>query len=441
MKRRVNYIIAMLIIGLICSLGTPMCAVANDNEENTVVDEISGDDSQSDAPTLSEDENRMEESQTIENEVNSETVEALGENQVSTYSTTSTSNKNYYYYTVKNIPYGKVDVVRLGKISAEKINGVWFYKFSYNGVNVYISVSALKKENSVNSTSYINDDFSNCINSRIPNPDQYYVYNHRSVGKDKKVYARRTYEKSYYIWQLSKYYLEETFDSRCITLYMKKTGGFTLSFHPYFWKDNFKKFTQPSTASEYMKCISRKSYNNDGVRPVFTIAIQTPGKNKTYLNTYGEMAKGYTFTRGTVNNADLIKVGYKTTVCAASAATGTISPKTCLGAAIDGAKLLLKFSKKYEYKTYNWGAERRLSGSKIITLYYNNKTKKWQKKYIKGAKTKKVREPRYVYSSEFKSPLLIRDTGNEYQVRVKLNPDISYENVRTNILIKFGLSR
>ena len=330
------------------------------------------------------------------------------------------------YTNLNSLPYNAFDVVAYGNISAVKQSGKWYYKFTRSGNTVLISVSAFEGKSSTSSTSSINKQFTDEINSsKGTNSGAEYVYRQKSQYNEPLLDKSKCVLKPVHSWSISKYWLYEGFDKDDITLECHNKGAITLAYHTYIrgkYKSGAPKPVKPGNAKQYIQALSRSTSNDLRKYPTFTVSIVNTGKNSTYLNRYQEIAYGYNTKKGTVQVADLIGLTTKVAKCGAGIVNpGTGGIKDCAGALLDAAKISYKASAKDKRQKLNWGVYKYLSG-----------------KSINGSKAKG--KTIYTYTATFKTPVYFKTKGDYFQVKADLKGDISYSKPATKFNISFTMN-
>lgn len=311
--------------------------------------------------------------------------------------------------------YTQYDLLRTGKISAEKIKGTWYYKFTKNHDTLYVKTTAFS--NGVgNDFSPVNNALTKGVMRKDGVAEKYsFTYKARTStsqklveqcsAKQTNIYNKTTlttYE-TYFSWlTVIGNRVEFEVDLEC-----KKNGHVLFTYQDkinmkYALKNGYK---EPSTATEYMMALKRNTTNGvvNAMIPTFELDITKPGTNCVKLNSCLYRGKGIANTKKSLS--EFIEIAVSVGEVVKDLVTASLPFKSLFGLYSQAGTKLVKKSNEYvsNDKTY-------LSWSKNIAV-----------------------------KAKFKSPISLKTSGDYFRTEVRLSATPSYSGTKTQMQVVFSV--
>ena len=187
------------------------------------------------------------------------------------------------------------NALKSGKISAEKINKTWYYKFTKGNNAILFPASTFLNTKSTNVPAWFNNGASSKLNyDRTTYGKDFltnkFSYLYRTVGKKTYKYKTHTFYKIHGLVQKNEQSIE-----------LQTSGGAGVRFI-------IKNYKTRKTASDYVKLLSsRGTVSSLKIKPEMTVIMNDPGylNGDMFFDTYSVQAKGIKLSD---DLADSIKV-------------------------------------------------------------------------------------------------------------------------------------
>ena len=257
--------------------------------------------------------------------------------------------------------------ISTGDISAEKINGSWYYKFSRKGADtIFIKASAFSQEPKNN---YLTKDNQALTKAAIENEDRICYFN-RLNKKTSLDYDKYTVDMYRFLLEVEGYTSDQIV-VKCELLnfvsftYCSKVPSYVVE---YGRQIGSAKYVAPSCASEYKAALTRSSAVSP-ITPELELTVSNTGDNNCCFSSYTLCGLG---NASTSNINELISVASATNKTIKAASTIKKNPISCLVSLISligNTETLLNKNSK-QYNTGKTTALTKKGGNPVLKVHY-----------------------------------------------------------------------
>lgn len=318
--------------------------------------------------------------------------------------------------SLNSVPSSWFNTLKNGKITAVKINGGLYYRFTYNGYVLNVKQSGFAVTASNPSLSTVANNLTNSMNARSSR-DEWYAKRASSNGsltyyQDRYLTGTigwrtkgsdltdKTKSVKYYKYNLYAYKFSEAASSTNPTVWVKDYGtvGFTYKTYVVSGGKLYTAAQKPTLA------LSRSTPSHKSVKPYIDVAITNTGVKGLEFSAYKAYGKGYA-SGNKLKVSDYISLAYLTASAGASAYAGDLK-----GTVTKLLKTSQYISKsKGEYKSASSATTRLLSNDRL-----------------------KI----HCLRAKFSSPLSLQNTGDYYEAIYYFNKTTSS---KTKFKVRLGI--